>query len=236
MTAKKIAAGTVILLVLASAIAQNNGPVYFRYTVDVKAPKYDAFGANTSTIKEINESIKFYANWSDFSLDYWIFEWDITGVAENVTQEDFSTSWSNLTLKINDSSWEGMIVDYKFYARDDYKNWNVTEAGQFTVVTKLPVPEIYEQDSAAPENGTPVKLITYWSDNFEVDHVYLQTNETGDWVNNGSPVSINDVIGWANFTYDTTGHLGGRWWRTQGFDAANTPNSNTSPVIMFTIT
>jgi len=235
MTAKKIFAIMAIFAAMASAVAQTNGFVYFRIIIDNKAPKYNVFGANTSTIKEINESIKFFANWSDFSLDYWIFEWDITGVEENITQESFITSWSNLTKTIDNSSWEGMIVSFKFYAKDEYNNWNATDAGQFIVVKKLPVPEELSQSDDTPQNGTPVNLSSYWTDNFEVAYVYLQTNETGVWINNGSPVCINDVAGWANFTYDTTGQLGDRWWRVVGYDVGGSPNDNASPIMKFTI-
>jgi hypothetical protein len=102
-----------------------------------------------------------------------------------------------------------------------------------TISSVSPAYSSVKQDASVVSAGEQVNLSSYWVDNFIVSSVALQTNETGLWLDNGTPITLNNKSGWANFTIDTTGMSGVFYWRLKGLDAVS--NSNETLINYFTV-
>lgn len=223
-----------IVTVIGRGHCQNNCFIEFSIYVDRQAPQYDNYSINTTIINNINESFELSSQWlDDYKLDYYAFEWNITGGYKNETNQ-FVDDWANITKTINNPLDEGKNVSMRFHATDVSGNWNSTEYKEL-IITSMNASYYYvEQNDSSPYPGDPVLISSYWTDNFQVNNVYYQTNETEDWLNNGSPVTLNATSGWANFTINTTGMTSGPvYWRLRGLDAIG--NSNESPINFFTV-
>ncbi len=222
----------ITFLIIGIVGAQTNGFTAFSIYIDNVSPTYTNYGG-LSLIENIDETFYAYCQWDDnVMLHKYTFEWDISGFPENSSLEYFNESWSNITRTFNSAD-EGKTVYYKFYGEDKMGNWNSTPYRILTIASIKPENTLLEQDNDSPSIGDPVHITSYWTDNFEVDHVQLQTNESGAWADNGSPVDIDLPQGWANFTIDTTGmNTSPYYWRLVGFDEIG--NSNTTPVHYFT--
>jgi len=82
--------------------------------------------------------------------------------------------------------------------------------------------------------------ITYrsnWTDNFELDYAWLETNETGQWKNNSlhNPIKLTGDEDWANFTVTlpqnmTPGIMGWRIWANDTSGNINKTDVNTTEV------
>jgi len=220
-----------ILLVLTPAISANNGFLAFSITIDNVSPYYEGF-EGISLIENINDEFHCYALWNDSNiLGTYVFEWNLTGLAKNDSAQKFVNGWSNITKTFNGAD-EGKSIAYRLHGRDWSGNWNSTYYKNLVIASISPEFFSVSQSNESPITGDPVNISSFWTDNFEVDHVQLQTNESGFWINNGSPVDIDNQSGWANFTIDTTGMNSSPYhWRLIGFDEVG--NSNTTPIEYF---
>ncbi len=231
---EKIAVITFILL-FSSAFAQTNGVVEFMVRVDSTSPVYQNFNSNVTTINTINEAIKFYALWSDDweGLDYFLFEWNISGVYVNEGPYSFNLGWSNVTKIISDPNYEGEYVVFSFYGYDVNGNFNQTEYKSFIITNEAPSYSQISQSNNAPIAGEIVNISSFWEDNFNVYKAVLQTNFSGVWTDNQTKI-IDSNTGWANFTWNTSGYSGQTiWWRIVGYD--NATNTNTTEEYSFTV-
>ena len=230
---KKLMIFVIFLIVLTPVFSQNNGFTNFRIYIDNESPINDFF-AGLSIITNIEETFYAYAHWTDDGrLKHYVFEWDREGYLVNDTAQPFVEGWSNISKTFNSAD-EGKVINYKFYAFDGMLNSESTTYRQLVIANQKPANTILEQDNENPIIGSIVKITSYWTDNFEVDHIVLQTNESGTWHDNGSPINIDLPSGWANFTIDTTGMNAGTpyHWRLTGKDQVG--NDNTTPIQYFT--
>lgn len=219
------------LTVLTPILAQTNGYVGLSIYIDNVSPYYDFF-SGLSTINSIDEEFHAYAHWVDnVRLKEFVFEWDKDGMA-NDSAVAMVDDWSNVTKSFNGND-EGKTINYRFHGYDSRLNYNTTSLRQVVTVNKDPDYSDLAQSNNSPSIGDQVNISSYWTDNFEVDRVYLQTNESGAWHDNGSPVDIDNQEGWANFTIDTTGfNTSPYYWRLNGYDQVG--NDNTTPINYFT--
>gem|GEM_PF-3194276 len=207
------------MLVIAGALAWS-GP--FQVLVDVWAPQLIEFAINPSTVTELGESVEFSANWSDYNLSYYVFRWDITGEMANDSPVDFTTTWSNLTKTITNSSDEGRNINVRIFAVDwnGLTNWTTTPS-QLPIQSIKPVPSDETQSLDTVTNGSPITLSVFWTDNFEMDFAKLQIDNgsVGSFLDTGDVIQIDNKTGWTNFTYETI-YIGPVSWRVVGFDKA----------------
>lgn len=222
----------VVCLVLTPVFASTNSHMSFHIYIDNVSPYYTFF-TGLSLIEDINQEFSCSAHWvDDVRLSDYKIEWDHGGVSTNTTTYSIIDGWSNYTTTFNSAD-EGDVISYRIHASDSRLNWNHTTYRSVTVSSIKPENTLLEQDNASPIIGDNVEITSYWVDNFEVDNVVLQTNETGDWHDNGSPVNIDYTEGWANFTINTTGmNTSPYHWRLNGTDQVG--NSNTTPINYFT--
>ncbi len=225
---KKILILFMYLFLLSPALCQTNGYINFMITLDFEPPQYSLLSSNTISINNIGESIEFSAYWTDYELGDYKFSWNITNTFENSSNQEYVNGWSNETRTINNANYEGRSVGWKYYGFDANNNLNTTTIKYFDIISEEPEYSQISQDKDTPAEGEVVNISSYWTDNFEIDHVDILTNETSSWETHDT-VNINDVSGWANFTYDTTGHSGETiWWRVNGYDAISTNTISTT--------
>lgn len=238
MRRKKIIELVVATALVLSLSTADTIAIQFIVKIDRIPPFYFDFGSNASVISKLNDSIKFYAYWEDnFWLGNWKFEWNISGNWINDTEQVFEnapkTGWSNLTKIINEPTYEGRTVAFRFHASDLFDYWNSTQEGSFSIISQSP-----KWSSLGPENGSPVSqgenitLYSFWDDNFNVETAVLELNATGSFTENGS-ILINSVSGWSNFTINTTGMLGNIYWKIRANDSIG--NENVTEVRYFTV-
>ncbi|MBN1923351.1 MAG: hypothetical protein JW791_01150 [Nanoarchaeota archaeon] len=220
----KVIVLTAMLMAFSLAFAQTNAQVSFIITVDNLGPEYSNYSSNTSTINALGQSVYFSSYWTDdiVGLDYYYFEWN--GV--NTTAKSFVDNWSNETRTVSDANLEGQSISYAFHAKDLNHNWNSTYEDTISVVSAAPEYYTWESNSSNPAQGDIVLFSSYWTDNFNVYNATMQTNHSGEWLDNQT-IYLNSLIGWANYTWNTTGYAGESvWWRINGFD--NATNMNTT--------
>jgi len=220
-----------ILLVLTPVMAQTNGYIGFTIYIDNASPTYNNF-EGVALIDDLYDQFFTYAEWNDHHLTTYLFEWNMTGVFENDTAQSFDQNWSNVTKSMTNAD-EGKTIRYRFHGRDWSNNWNSTYYKDLVIASIAPIYSNVSQNNSNPTAGEFVQLTSYWTDNFEIDHVFLQTNETGSWLDNGTPAAVDTKSGWANFTIDTTGMSGPFYWRIQGQDKIS--NVNNTPINYFTV-
>ena len=85
------------------------------------------------------------------------------------------------------------------------------------------------QNNSEPTMYDYVELSVYWSDNVNLSHAILSTNETGDWINYtiyGSPLTLNGKSSWTNFTWHNETIKGGTVvsWKVYVNDTSNNWN------------
>jgi hypothetical protein len=81
------------------------------------------------------------------------------------------------------------------------------------------------QNDSSPSEGDAVKAYAYWDDNIELGYAWLQTNKTGIFADEGSPVSLSTTPSWSNFTIGTTGYASKRIaWRIYANDTEGQQN------------
>ncbi len=221
-----------IFLVLTPVFSQTNGHIGFTLYIDNVSPVFDYF-EGISVIMSVNDVFHTYCHWTDnVNLNEFVFEWDESGVLVNDSAQSFVDGWSNVS-KTFTSIDEGKIINYRIHGSDGWLNWNSTYYKSIVVASIKPENSFLDQGNGSPLIGDLVNISSYWLDNFEVDHVVLETNESGSWLVNGSPVDIDVSEGWANFSIDTTGfNSSPYYWRLTGFDEVG--NSNTTPINFFT--
>ncbi|MFA5406666.1 MAG: hypothetical protein WC307_04905 [Candidatus Nanoarchaeia archaeon] len=221
------------LLMLSVGFCQNNAYVTFSIYIDRASPSFDNYNASPEVINNVNETLNLSAHWTDDrNATAYTYESNVTGLFENSSETILSYNWSNTTINFSPLD-EGKIIDYRLNCRDRVNNWNSTAFGTVTINSISPAYSDVEQDASVVSAGEIVKLSSYWTDNFQVSSVTLQTNETGSWLDNGSPVNINNAGDWANFTIDTTSMNGVFYWRLKGLDAVS--NSNETSINYFTV-
>ena len=225
---KGLALAIAVVMGIAIVYAQN---INIHILVDNSSPTYDVY-EGTSLVYDYTDTFFTYAHWVDEYPYKYVFEWNITGVFQNDSEEYIIDGWSNITKTITPLD-EGKEVYYKIHCRDWSKNWGETYYKSFVVASIKPWYTELSQSNDSPAIGDVVNITSYWEDNFEVNYAVLQTNETGSWHDNGSPVYINDIGGWANFSIDTTGfNTSPYYWRIRAVDQAN--NENISAIMYFT--
>ena len=68
------------------------------------------------------------------------------------------------------------------------------------------------QNASSIYPSDAIELYAFWEDNGKLSHAWLATNETGTWKNYtdgtyGSPLSLNSLEGWSNFTWQNSSIL-----------------------------
>lgn len=86
------------------------------------------------------------------------------------------------------------------------------------------------QSSFAVTAGEYVKFYAYWQDGVQLNHSWLEINESGKWQNISMQLSGNDE--WSNFTILTT-QKGVDCWRIHANDIAG--NENVTPIQCFNV-
>jgi len=154
----------------------------------------------------------------------------------NNTNWDSTNEWSNVTKTINSTI--GALIRWKVYANDTSNNWNASETYSFITSESIP-PKWSNQGSNATiiTMGESVMLYVYLTDNFNLSHALLATDETGVWENKtsyGSPMLLSDASGWANFTWQNPG-IGDRdvSWKIYFNDTSG--NENVTNVMSFRV-
>ena len=224
-----------ILLLPSVAFSDSTQSLSFQFRIDKSAPISTDYNSNTSIVNNIDESVLFYSFWEDTyeGLDNYYFEWNITGTFENSSATGFDVGWSNITKTINNASAEGYEIFYRFHAKDVNNNWATTKLKSINLISAEPEYNQLIQNNSNPTAGDIVELSCYWSDNFNIYSAILQTDYSGEWLDNQT-IIINNKLGWSNFTWDTTGYSGETInCRMIGFD--NVSNSNTTIQKNFTV-
>ena len=190
-----------------------NNSEWVVFTIDTIAPNITLhLPANTtynSTSRTLNVS-------ATETIDTW--QYSLNGAA-NVTFTPNTTltaaeGFNNLTV----------------YANDTAGNLNSTETIYFTIDSTTPkYYTVSDNSSGTVENGTTVKVSSYWNDslsNMSVCQVLL--NDTGSFtVNNTSSISGNS--GWCNTTIDTS-DMANQYvcWKAYANDSSNNMNNSMS--------
>jgi hypothetical protein len=224
-----------ILLIPSLVFAQTNAFFEFMFRIDITKPLFYFFESSNNTINNINESLNFSAYWNDEyqGVDYYFFEWNISGDYKNSSANSFESGWSNLTKKIDKAEYEGLSVGFAFYGYDVNNNMNFTAYDYFNIKSEPCYYYNITQSDNNPDFGELVNISSFWTDNFNVYNITLQTNHSGDWLDNKT-VFLNNITGWANFTWDTTDYSGETiWWRLRGFD--NATNINITKPLNFSV-
>ncbi len=221
----------VLVILIITLLAAYAEQVDIQIYIDNTSPTYDVY-EGISLIYDYTEEFFTYAHWVDEYPYKYVLEWNITGYFANDTENYIVDGWSNITKQITPLD-EGKSVYYKIYCRDWSRNWGETFYKSFVVASTAPWYSSISQSNDSPVIGDLINITSYWEDNFEVSYAVLQTNETGTWHDNGSPVYINDIGGWANFTIDTTGfNTSPYYWRIRAVDQVN--NENITEPMYFT--
>ncbi|MEA3255185.1 MAG: hypothetical protein U9Q22_05075 [Candidatus Altiarchaeota archaeon] len=97
---------------------------------------------------------------------------------------------------------------------------------------------IDDQYSRVVHRNESIKLTAYWTDTVQLDSAWLETNETGGWVNKtnyGSPTAIEGTGSWSDFTWQNSSISPGTsiGWRIYANDSAG--NINVTGVMNFTV-
>jgi hypothetical protein len=114
---------------------ESNTSSVWTFSIDTTAPTYSNVGINDTNV-QINDSVLFYALWSDAvgDLNYSIFSWNNTGTWVNDSAVAL-TAWSNVTKILNSAKGE---YAWKIYANDSLGHWNNTGAQTFTMNNTAP--------------------------------------------------------------------------------------------------
>ncbi len=103
-----------------------NISAYYVFYIDNDNPLWNSLGSNESSPDPL-DYVEFYANWSDMSLDSWVFEWNVSGsFVANASGSFGSGTWSNVTRQIPLDA-ELSTIGYRFRANDTQGNENVTD-------------------------------------------------------------------------------------------------------------
>jgi hypothetical protein len=114
---------------------ESNTSSVWTFSIDTTAPQYSNVGINDTNV-QINDSVLFYALWSDAvgDLNYSIFSWNQTGSWVNDSAVAL-TAWSNVTKILNSAKVE---YAWKIYANDSLGHWNNTGTQTFTMNNTAP--------------------------------------------------------------------------------------------------
>ncbi len=147
------------------------------------------------------------------------FYFDDTFIGSELTTTDASISYKvntpgSKTVKCNisDEGW------YEIDARN---------SKQDTIFTTESIPPAWQNmaNIGTAHIGDTLGLNTYWTDNFELDRVYLSVNITGSWTNDSNQYPAGNES-WANFSYqiptDTTPRV--MEWRQWANDTSGNAN------------
>ncbi|MEM7827971.1 MAG: hypothetical protein QW561_01380, partial [Candidatus Aenigmatarchaeota archaeon] len=87
------------------------------------------------------------------------------------------------------------------------------------------------QNTSSIFSGESIKLFAHWTDDRNLSHAVLETNETGTWQNKttyGSPLALSGNESWSNFTWQNTsisaGTIGWRIWANDSVGNWNVTN------------
>lgn len=199
---------------------------------DVTPPTYSNYGHN-STIA--GQPVTFYILFNDnialHPNGQWIFSTNNSGVWINDTPINFTTtpSWANVTKILN--STPGIVIGYRWYAKDNSGNINNTPI--FTLTTTPPpdtTPPTYSNNSTnSTLAGAAISHILYWQDNIGLSgYIFSFDNCTGNFVND-SWVSWtgNPLTAWSNVTKIVNSTVGCTIrWKVYANDTSNNWNSS----------
>lgn len=208
--------------------------VEFRIYIDRTAPEYFNETISSDLINDSNDLINISVFWRDNDLlSHYFYESNITGVFENSTSKNFIEGYSNETIIINNASYEGETVYYKFYGFDRAKNMNQTEYKSFSILSQEPFFSNITQSHDVINEGENITLSAYWSDNFNVYESILQTNKTSEWTDESSIIH-NSNLAWSNYTFNTSDYAGNSIaWRIKARDSVG--NINTTTQLIFNV-
>lgn len=228
----------VVLTFLSVSFSQNNGQVGFRIEIqDVIPPEYSNFNSTTLAVSELNENVTFSANWTDkYALDSWIFSWDMSGIYQNVSFGNFtSDTWSNATLNVTNKYVEGRSINCLFFANDTSNNWNSTSLITLNAINQNPMYNNLAQQNDSLGAGEYNTLSADFTDNFNLDRVFLWMKNDTEWYVENVTVIDNKTYSY-NYSYATTGLLPSTivYWYLFANDSAG--NGNTTVTKSFSIT
>lgn len=212
-------------------------------------------GWNT-TDKDVYEelSLTITINASGFTLDAWNYYFDNTTGTTCADNDWFITGTAGSLLGDNPSITN---VSVPLPRKQDLSDIEVclvgtssaSEGGQVgtfdirtngTLDTTPPLWANQQQNDSSPIQGDAVKLAAQGSDNLNLSHAVLATNETGTWQNTtayGSPqqVYVGGEAVWTNFTWSNASLNAGTavGWRIWYNDTAG--NVNGTDILTFTL-
>jgi len=233
------------------------------FSIDNTKPQFITNSSNvtnTSTIAR-NTVISLLANWTDnIGLDKYWLSTNATGNWANATATAFATNNnSNSSGTATASAAVGKLIQAYFFANDTSGNENSSEVWQWTIDGTVPT---WYNNITNVTNGTTIakgiviNLTADWNDNLQLHMYWVESNETGSWVNGsassftstnqsdifiataGSDFSAGKLFGariYANDTSNNTNVTGSFYWTIDGtvptyglITAANSSLTNTT--------
>jgi len=167
---------------------------YVEAAEDTTPPTYSDVSHNNTIA---GQPTKFSVKWNDETAlqtaGQWIFSTNNTGTWTNDTAVNFTSTpeWANVTKTLN--STVGLVIGYKWYAKDNAGNWANTSV--FTLTTTETTPPTYSDNSTnSTLAGTPIEHRLKWNDNSGLSGYIFQFCN-GTW--NGTDC-LGDSNNWLN--------------------------------------
>ncbi len=143
-----------LTLFVSDGLQNGSDTVYFR--LDTIAPSWNDNETNAS-LTMVNGNAGFNITVSDnIGLSYYIFNWNGTGIWDNLTNGSISGYSAKLVIDKPILS-GGRVIAYRWYANDSAGNWNMSLLRTFIVVNTVPthtIPIINSSDLLNRTNGT----------------------------------------------------------------------------------
>ena len=171
-----------------------------------------------------------YANISGYNVSFYgpdgYFGWNTTN----------DTGWAQISFTPNQLGYVNVTCNISDWTDNYYKVYNAEEIVEVHVIeTTPPHYNTYGSNTTKVHKGDAILLYAEWADNYLLDYAWVESNETGSWLN----ASLADYMylgsdtNWSNFTIDTplnvsTGIVGWRIWAND-----TSSNTNMTPVSTF---
>jgi uncharacterized repeat protein (TIGR01451 family) len=139
--------------------------------------------------------------------------------------------YANLSADVRSDAEEGTeIINYATVYFPSVPEETRTNGIVSIVDTASPKYSNVGQSKSEVTVGEVVKVHTYWQDGVQLNHTWLETNESGTWGNVSYLKLWND--GWSNYTIQTT-QEGVVCWSVHANDTAE--NENVTPMLCFDV-
>jgi hypothetical protein len=206
---------------------------------DTESPKWSDL-KQSATLLLPGQSVILSSAWSDNAQlqtitlstsdgpgDTWFNE-SVDATGKDTASVSFT--WSNPRLAA-----DGSTVNWFMTATDVNGNSNSTPIESFTLAD-VSAPKLLEQNESdpTPDVGAATTLQTHWNDNVGLDHAIVETNETGVFKNDSTPIMLvgpdaTAIYNWkkAAAVLTTVG------WRVWAYDGSG--NVNVTPIMTFVV-